>query len=253
MSACRFVATDQPRAVVGEHYDHCADDRCRGCWPCLERHCVVCRRTHVDVTCAECLAGIRDDLRQIREMCGLPLIEELLTNGRDEARMLIGPTANPEAWGHRAMSAMMGRVDAAYLNDCRDEKHPLWVLGTWSEVWRDHLNQHSDLPITLQRAADYVDRHLHEMAKRDDPDFGQFAEEVRGCREHLQLVLRDQDKGDRANVGCFDCGGRLERKLTKNDGFEDVWTCGRCRRRYTPGEYNFALRATLEGAREESA
>ena len=85
----------------------------------------------------------------------------------------------------------------------------------------------------------------------EEAPFEDFARDVRRCRSHLENVLHDENQGDRANVGCFDCGGDLERRLTAG-GFEDHWTCRRCRRRYTYAEYNFALRAALEQDREAS-
>jgi len=248
--SCKWNGRGEPRVLPGRHLDECAEG-CSGCLPCPERHCGTCSRAHAAVTCAECVATVRDDLAQIRLMCGaLPAeVEHRGVNG--EAMMLLGPAANAEAWSNRALSATLGRVDDAYLEDCRDEAHPLWVLGTWSEVWRDHLNQPTDMTITIDRAGDYIDRHLHEMAEVDEPDFAQFVGEVRGCRGHLQTILSDQNQGDAANIGCFECGAKIERRLTER-GFEDVWTCRGCRRKYTYAEYNFALRAELE-ARKETA
>jgi hypothetical protein len=253
-NGCRWVAAHQTRIVPRRHIDTCPDpDTCPGCLPCPEKHCGICRRAHSDVTCTECIATVRQDLDLIRDMCGLPLVTEGINRGiHSEAFMLTGPTANPEAWSNQARSAILGRIPAAYLEDCRDEQHPLWVLGTWEQLWRDHLDQPTDLMQTLDRASYYLERHLHELAQVEDPNFAEFATEIRDCRTHLQAVLRDQNQGDRANIGCFDCGGQLERRLTKT-GFEDQWTCTRCRRRYTYAEYNFALRASLEEATEQDA
>lgn len=140
----------------------------------------------------------------------------------------------------------------AWIEDARDEQHPVYILGSWEQLWRDHLTQPTDLAATLPRLVDYLDRHMHEMAAEPEVPFEDFARDLRGCRGHLEDVLRDQNQGDRAGVGCFDCGGDLERRLTEQ-GFEDHWTCQRCRRRYTYAEYNFALRASLEAVKEESA
>jgi hypothetical protein len=205
----------------------------------------VCSRTHADVTCPECVATVRDDLAQIRVMCGaLPTeVEHRGVNG--EAMMLLGPSADPEGWRNRAMSAMRGRVDDAYLDDCRDEAHPLWVLGTWEQLYREEFDQPSDLAQTIERAGDYLGRIMHRAAETEDVPFEDFAGDVRRCRGHLQAILHDQDQGDVANIGCFECAGRLERRLTDH-GLEDFWTCQRCRRRYTHAEYHFALRAALE-------
>jgi hypothetical protein len=266
MSACKYDGRENPRTLPGRHETTCAGETCPGCLPCTERHCTVCRRTHADGACAECIATQRDELDTIRRICGALPSEAMRRGVNGEAMMLTGPVANAEAWGNRHMSALRGRlckcVDrgkvcpawfdklcpdaAAYLEDARDEKHPLYVLGGWENVWRDTLDQPSDLKQTVERAADYIDRHMHEMARREEPDFAQFADELRGCRAHLEAVIHDEQQGDAANVGCFECGAKIERKLTDKSGFEDVWTCTRCRRRYTYAEYNFALRAALE-------
>ena len=251
-TSCRWTATDQPRTIAGRHETDCADDQCTGCQPCEERHCGICQRAHAPVTCAECVAVVREDLHTIAELCGA-LPEEVAHRGiNGEAMMLLGPSADPEAWRNRAMSAMRGRVDAAYLEDCRDEQHPTYVLGSWDQLWRDHLDHPTDLKATLSRLVDYLDGQLTYMSGQDEPPFEDFARDLRGCRGHLQRILGDQNQGDRANVGCFDCGGDLERRLT-TAGFEDVWTCRKCRRKYTQAEYNFALRANLEAATAKEA
>lgn len=246
---CRWNGRGEPRTLVGRHLEHHDTDDCPGCLPCPERHCVVCQRVHADGACPECIAATRDDLAAIRLMCGaLPAeVEHRGVNG--EAMMLLGPSADPEAWRNRAMSAMRGRVDARYLEDCRDEQHPLWVLGTWEQLYREEFDQPSDLRQTIARAGDYLERQMARMAETEEVPFEDFARDVRGCRGHLEAVMHDQAQGDRANVGCFECGGDLERRLT-DAGFEDHWTCRRCRRRYTHPEYLFALRAALEAAKE---
>jgi hypothetical protein len=266
VTTCRWGGRIEPRVLPGRHQPACTTDECPGCEPCTERHCGVCRRTHADVTCAECVATQRDELDQIRTICGILPSEARHRGVNGEAMMLNSPAANAEAWGNRMMSALRGRLckcakrgqtcpayadkmcpdAAAYLEDARDERHPLYVLGTWENAWRDALDHPSDLRQTVERAADYISRHLHEMAQREEPDFPQFADELRACRAYLQSVVHDERQGDVANVGCFECGAKIERRLTEKSGFEDVWTCTRCRRRYTYAEYNFALRAALE-------
>ena len=181
-----------------------------------------------------------------------------------------------------------------YLVDCRDEMSPLWVLGEWEQLWRDHLDHPApdDQVMTLTAAAAYLNTQMTYMAAQEDPPFDDFAAALKACRTHLQAVLHDQNQGDAAGVGCFECGGKLERpmktpaqcphrtparkwlsvlttypelpiqqlertgaKMACSDcdqgGFEDVWTCQRCLRRYTYAEYNFALRANLEAQQQE--
>ena len=250
-TGCSYAGRNQPRILRNRHGHECPGDECPGCLPCPHNHCVVCTRQHSEGACPECVAATRDDLAAIRLMCGaLPTeVEHRGVNG--EAMMLLGPSADPEAWRNRAMSAMRGRVDDAYLEDCRDEQHPLYVLGDWEQIYRNHLDHPTDLRQTVDRAGSYLDRHMHTLAETDDIPFDEFAAALRGCRHHMQAVLHDQNQGDVANIGCFECGARLERKLTDN-GLDDVWTCQRCRRKYTHAEYNFALRAELEKAQESA-
>lgn len=137
--------------------------------------------------------------------------------------MLLGPSADPEAWRNRAMSAMRGRVDARYLEDCRDEAHPLWVLGTWEQLYREHFDQPSDLVQTIERAGDYLDRQMHRMAETEDVPFEDFARDVRDCRSHLEDILRD---GEQVETGapCPKCGRVLVKTYGKTSAF-DRWDC----------------------------
>lgn len=249
---CRFVASTEPRVIPGRHDDDCAGDECRGCQPCLEPHCRVCGRTHADGTCAECLAEARSDLHAIALRCGALPAEVLHRGIHSEAMMLLGPAADPEAWGHMTASVKVGRLPADYLANADGEHHPEFVLGTWDMCWRAEL-EHDELQHrgTIAEYVDYLDRQMTYMAGYELAPFEDFARALRQCLAHIEKVLHDQRQGDRANVGCFECGGDLERRLTNNQGFEDFWTCRGCRRRYTQAEYNFALRAKLEDASTE--
>jgi hypothetical protein len=165
-----------------------------------------------------------------------------------EAMVLLGPSSHPEARGHLEASVASGRVSADYIEKGKGEMHPRTVLWTWEDVWREHLESPTTLSVTIGRLVDFIDRQMHVMAAEPLIPFEDFARDIRRCRGHLESVLHDERQGDRANVGCFECGGDLERRLTKL-GFEDFWTCHGCRRRYTVAEYNFALRASLEVAK----
>jgi ribosomal protein L37AE/L43A len=159
-----------------------------------------------------------------------------------EAMVLLGPVADPEARGHRSASAAVGR---AWVDEADHERHPLTVLGTWQMAVEDARESDESAPVSVEGSAAYLGRHLTWLGACEWLPVGDMARELRQCVAHMERVLHDQSQGDRANVGCFDCGGDLERRLTTT-GFEDVWTCRRCRRRYTHAEYNFALRAAIE-------
>lgn len=259
---CRWAGRGNPRTFKGRHEDTCAEEKCDGCLMCLEPHCTVCGVKHAHSACPGCVGDTRETLHEIGKLTGEMPQEALERGVNSQALMLITPTANPEAWRNRASSANMGRVPDGYLEDCRDEQHPLWVLGSWEQMWRDHLEHYTDLRLTLPRAIDYLNQQMSYMGSQLEPPFDEFARELRACRTHLESVAHDQNQGDRANIGCFDCGHSLERKLRdvkpggpKDDrgGFEDFWTCRGCRRRYTYAEYNFALRASLEENRGNEA
>jgi hypothetical protein len=208
------------------------------------------------------LAEVRENLAEIQVLYdSLPYDAETIgVNG--EAAALLGPAADPEAWGHVTASMATGRIPADWRllpkdqpkkadgkpQPLDDERHPLWVFGTWAMVYRDAFEH--DEPIsraTVASEAGYLARNLTYMGDFEWVPFEDFADALRGCVGHLKAVRHDQDHGVRANIPCFDCGADLERRLGLK-GFDDAWTCrGRgCGRRYTIAEYNFALRAALE-------
>jgi hypothetical protein len=231
------------------HVGACDGEMCSGCEPCTDHHCNCRQNTHLqdgEQICAKCVGKIRADLNDIeRLMAAMPT--EATHRGIDsEAANLIGPAADPEAWSWRKVSAMQGRKDHISTIEDDDPHHPKTVLGTWERMIREDYEQPTNLYWTLSRCIDYLAGKLTTLARNPDQDITLLAREIRQCRAHLESVLHDQGMGDPANVGCFECGGSLERRLTTT-GFEDHWTCKQCRRRYTYAEYNFALRAALEG------
>lgn len=239
---CRFVSTTEPRVIAGRHLDPCAcDDRQLGCWPCTETHCVVCSKAHAKAACTVCLDAARNDLKAIWDLCAYLPEEAAVKGTQSEAMMLLGPASDPEAWRNRATSAMVGRLDASYLEDCRDELHPLWVLGTWEQVWRDHLDHFSIATATVASAHAYLDMQIGYMSEQIEPPFDEFARELRGCRTHLENVLHDGIREERG-APCVQC----EKPMIRTDGYGDVapsWRCRTCRREVTEDQYRFAVGA----------
>ena len=248
---CRFVSTTEPRVVAGRHTAPCAcDDRDLGCLPCPETHCVVCGKTHAKAACTACLDAARSDLKAIMDLC-LSLPAEAVEKGvQSEAMMLLGPSSDPEAWRNRATSAMVGRLDASYLEDCRDELHPLWVLGTWEQVWRDHLDHSGIAPVTVASAHAYLDMQIGYMSEQVEPAFDEFARELRGCRAHLENVLHDGIREERSQVPCVDCETRLIKVFAAKEA-DDHWLCPHCRRSYTDLEYARAQHFHMETERAD--
>lgn len=266
MSACKWAGRGEQRTLRGRHLPECpengaesetgAPEACSGCLPCPERHCVVCGRVHALGACPECIAATRDDLAAIRLMCGaLPAeVEHRGVNG--EALMLLGPTADPEAWQHVQASYLAGRLpegwfEATHGRDCPtlrndpcvgcagDELHPLTVLGTWEMVWRDFLEHESDAKITVADSAGYLDRQLAYMAEQDEVPFEDFARDLRRCRGHLEDVLHD---GEQIETGapCMTCEIPLRLERGKSEDL-DRWRCPRCREMSTVAQYLFAV------------
>jgi hypothetical protein len=240
--SCRFVSTTEPRVVSGRHLSPCAcDDRELGCLPCPDMHCVVCGRAHAKAACVDCLDAARSDLKAIGDLCASLPAEAVEKGVQSEAMMLLGPASDPEAWRNRATSAMVGRLDASYLEDCRDELHPLWVLGTWEQVWRDHLEHYSEAPVTLYAAHGYLDMQIGYMADQVDPAFDEFARELRECRAHLEDVLRDGIREERG-APCVQCEKPMVRIPGTGDK-PDSWHCRTCRREVSEDQYRFAVGA----------
>jgi hypothetical protein len=240
---CRFVSSTEPRVVSGRHLTPCACDvRELGCLPCSEDHCVVCSRMHAKAACTGCLDAARSDLTAIMDLCSSLPAEAVEKGVQSEAMMLVGPVADPEAWRHRATSALFGRIDDSYLEDCRtgrsisdidDELHPLWVLGTWELVWRDFLDHQTEQSITVASSYAYLDMQIGYMAEQIEPPFDEFARELRGCRAHLENVLHDGIREERG-APCVQC----EKPMVR---VGDNWHCRTCRRTATDAEYRFAV------------
>lgn len=267
---CKFVGSTEPRVISGRHLDPCAcDDRELGCLPCPEPHCVVCSKEHAKAACVGCLDAARGDLEAIWSLLA-PLDAEAIDKGvQSEAMMLGGPAADPEAWQHHAMSAIRGRLckciqrgqlcpslwdrtcpDVAYLEDNRDEQHPLTVLGGWEQVWRDHLDHFTEQRIHEGTAYRYLSMQIGYMAEQNEPPFDEFARDLRGCRAHLENVLHDGVREERSQVPCVDCETRLVKVYAPKEP-DDHWSCPRCSRTYTDQEFARAQHFHMETERAD--
>jgi hypothetical protein len=205
-------------------------------------HCRVCGVNHATGACPGCLSETREALGEIQRM-SIDLRVEVEHRGADgEAMALLGPTADPEAWGHREASARAGRVPADYLEIANDERHPLWVASTWAMVYRDALGHlEPDSRVVLTDELDYLDRNLSEAAEHEWVPFEDFAHDVRVCVRHLERVLHDGEQVDEG-VPCLKCN----RPLTRAWGFgnkPDGWECKRCREWSSEDQYRFAVKA----------
>ena len=277
---CIHAGDDQPRVIPGRHRDDCptrrpapvlpkgqhhdvAEPECEGCLPCTRRHCDVCERRHVreDFTCPSCLAEIREAMARILELCGLPLLEQALLGTTDpiesEAVALLGPVAHQEAWYHRRESALAGRIPADFLEVARDEKHPLFVLGTWELAWREWLDHETDARVTVTGAARYLDSQLAYMAGQPDVPLDQLHGDLKGCVGYLEGVL---SAGEQRPATCPRCGGKLvlvhDTKHEDSDyepgreaeTYDDRWVCQArdCGQEWTDAAYRAKILAVRE-------
>lgn len=236
---CRWVASDQPRVMSGRHLDDCRDEGCRGCRPCGLAHCRDCGVEHSVGACPGCVGSTRETLWAIVELYD-GLWGEAATKGvSSEAMNLIGPAADPEAWGHVTASLQSGRIPddwrllPADSKGIDDQRHPLFVLGSWEMVYRDAFEQPEARPITISRAARYLDEQLTAAANEPWVAFEQMAKELRECRTHLEAVLHDGEQVERG-APCPQC----RKPLTLAYGqrvIDDRWRCQN--RRCDVGEY----------------
>ena len=228
---CR--ATDDGRVVDGMHGRECNTSGCPGCLPCVPEHghCVTCQHRHLTKderwNCARCVGKVRENLRKIEAYTAQAHREVVQRGINSAAFMVAAPAADPEAHGFLHQSATSGRLckcrkrgqtcpatveppricpdAAAFIEDARDELHPLTVLGWWEMLWREELCLPSDERITVGKARRFLDEHLTRMAQQLDPDFDQFRTEVAACRTWLENVLGEGARDERG-VQCFMCG-----------------------------------------------
>ena len=242
---CRWVNSEHPR-MLRTHQRDCETAGCEGCEPCTGRHCGVCGVKHVDrLTCPSCVGTVREDLTLIESLAEKMLPEATHRGVNSEAAMLAGPAADVEAWRNRWMSARAGRIPAAWLEDCRDELHPLYVLGTWDMLITDHYDQDGRTQrITVESAVQYLGANLTDLAQDPEFAFEELAREVRACRGHMEDVLHDGEREDRG-APCPMCGAGA---LVKDHGKaieDDRWRCPKrnCGASYTEHDYRVKVEA----------
>jgi len=242
VTVCRFNGHTNPRLLNGWHqvdqFDQptCDTNTCRGCAPCPDNHCAVCGVHHTDdthpITCPECVAGIREDLKALPALClqlrrharegnSLRLAAAPIPGG--EATVMVAPsttTAHSRAWyaeGHKptckdpdCLGCLGYSVDASHKQDewDGDADTPMLVLVQWEDAWRDTLGSPTQRRPHLKHAIDYLADHLTLMAQRHDPPIADFAEELAALRYHLEEVLGDGVR-NQPGAPCVHCGTAL--------------------------------------------
>lgn len=128
-----------------------------------------------------------------------------------------------------------------------DERHPLWVLGTWDMLVSEHLGHHRTLKVTVDRAASYLSSSLTELARLDDFAFDELADEVEDCVTYVEgvLLLRARPETGAPCPVCHAQGRKakpLVREYDEDDrtGDSDLWVCPRaeCGQTWKPDEYD---------------
>lgn len=124
---------------------------------------------------------------------------------------------------------------ASWLEYADDERHPLWVLGTWDMLVAEHLEHTRRARVTVAGATAYLAVNLTYLGQDDGFAFDELAREVRQCREHVErvmLVAASPQQG----APCPNCraAGRkarpLERRYTEAGADQaadarDAWVC----------------------------
>lgn len=153
---------------------------------------------------------------------------------------LEGPTcAQGHACGHPTCARISGnRVCpdlVSWLEYADDEKHPLWVLGTWDMLVAEHLEHTRRARVTVAGATSYLALNLTYLAQDATFAFDELAREARQCREHVERVMLVADQRQQG-APCPDCrvAGRKSRPLERRyreagqdqaDDARDAWVC----------------------------
>jgi hypothetical protein len=210
-------------------------------------HCRVCGIEHASGACGECVGEVRENLAEILEMCA-SIPGEAETKGvESDAMVLLGPVADPEAWGHVTASMAAGRLPADWrllgedwLETATDANHPLLVLGDWEMVYRDAFDHTPQERAEIHTAAAYLGQHLTEAASEPWVAFEAMAKAIRKSRTYVERVLHDGEQVD-LGVRCMKCDHRL-RRVWGVAGAEDGWKCDTCQQWSNDKQYQLALK-----------
>lgn len=249
MTDCRWMGTENPRALKRRHEDDCLDDDCLGCLPCPDPHCVVCGIEHKHGVCPGCLSVSRDHLDELSRLLSrvgdamrrstfTPRSGAMATVPAGELMYLAGPTADIEDHARSAVYAVRRasnpkhRGDADHVHDERDSdgEHPSITLLWWYEKWRALRGQVHD-PRGLW---EYLDDALG-WAADNELQFDEFAKDLRTQVARLEDALLE---GERPPVGapCLKCGYHQIKEFGETIE-KDRWRCPRCNQESNSEQY----------------
>jgi ribosomal protein L37AE/L43A len=248
-----FAGPDHTRTTRGRHQPDCDSEQCAGCLPCTRDHCTSCHTRHLDkahpLMCPSCVGAIRNDLdaalRLEGQLFGQALADASRAIPGGEAMVMLGPGSDGSA----------GLAAGDHIHESRADPTPtLTLLAKWAEQWRAAFGH----PVRgrgtrkLHQVAGYLQRQLTQAAQIQQCETVRLATELRAQVGRLEAILHEGIRHDAAGVACFDCGGKLQRRMIET-GIEDEWTCARCRRRYSQPEYHLAVRAQLQAQQQAKA
>ena len=269
---CHWAGDDRPRMLRSHHRDCNAAD-CPGCQPCPERHCGAClatTRTTLQrirsTTTLMTTAALERGTNSLAALHAGPTanveawghVYASLKAGRlCRCRTVRGqrcPATLPDATGPLCRKPLCAHPSCirirglcpdliAWTLDCRDELHPLWVLGTWDFNVRDHYGHlipvdgdHDERRLTLDDTATYLDTQLTALAHDEDFAFEDMAHEIQRCAEHLDQVLQIAPYTE-TGAPCPLCGRADLAKSYGTDEADDRWTCPKCLAWWTERDY----------------
>jgi hypothetical protein len=167
-----------------------------------------------------------------------------------DVEQLEGPACSETSCGHPTCARIHGlRVCPdvlSWMEYADDERHPLWVLGTWDMLVSEHLDHDRRARVTIVRAVAYLATNLTYLAQDKTFAFDELDREVKTCMEHVERVMGVAEHIQRG-APCPACrvAGRkpkaLERRYDKDrsDDGNDRWQCPSklCGQRYELDEY----------------
>lgn len=159
------------------------------------------------------------DLREIQALYA-DLRAEAVSHADDpdlpggDAMVMLGPSADPEAWSYRQLSAALGRTapHGIYENDA-DPQPPLLVLATWEDCIRQELQTPTDKRATIEGAAKFLASSIDWCLDTDaDGDINflaidDMAADIAKVRRRLEAVLHAGEQVDRG-APCLSHGRR---------------------------------------------
>lgn len=194
--------------------------------------------------------AIARDLREIQHLYA-DLRAEAISHADDkdipggDAMVMLGPSADPEAWSYRQLSAALGRTEphGIYENDA-DPQPPLLVLATWEDCIRKELGTETDRKATIEDTAKFLASSIDwclDLDSAGDVNFiaiDDMAADIAKVRRRLETVLHD-GKRPTFGVPCLYCGDKLLREESNTLGLLDSYRClnSDCGKEYKYDQY----------------